>query len=211
MTHHSSHAHNFSNIWHKMGLKLHTQQDESCIYHVSEYCIVILHHSEILLICYTVFCLRHPVYMYLSDSAPFCLTLVNLHPNAHEIRSTKWVTKQCVHVVSLCMIGMEYKEYSSKEHKKTKTKSKQRFTEAIGCPEIWTVVLLTQNILGFRNVSIFRFCIFNKLTGTSTLRNISAPLLASNNAMSCGVDTITAPVTMDKKCRNNKMLHFWDH
>lgn len=30
-------------------------------------------------------------------------------------------------------------------------------------------------------------------TGTSTLRNISAPFLASNRAMSCGVDTITAP------------------
>lgn len=30
-------------------------------------------------------------------------------------------------------------------------------------------------------------------TGTSTLRNISAPFLASNRAMSCGVDTMTAP------------------
>lgn len=32
------------------------------------------------------------------------------------------------------------------------------------------------------------------LTGIFTLRNISAPRLASMSAMSCGVDTITAPV-----------------
>lgn len=43
-------------------------------------------------------------------------------------------------------------------------------------------------------------------TGTSTLRNISAPFLASNRAMSCGVDTITAPEKrINVRIENNYM------
>ena len=46
LTHHSSCGHNFScNLW-RIGLKLYTHLDESCIYHVSKYYIDILYHSE---------------------------------------------------------------------------------------------------------------------------------------------------------------------
>ncbi len=44
LTHHSSHVCNFSYLWH-VGLKLHIQLHKSCVYRVSKYCIVILHHA----------------------------------------------------------------------------------------------------------------------------------------------------------------------
>ena len=43
-THHSCKVCNFSCIWHT-GLKLHTQLNKSCIYHVWKYFIVMYYHS----------------------------------------------------------------------------------------------------------------------------------------------------------------------
>lgn len=39
-----------------------------------------------------------------------------------------------------------------------------------------------------------------QVTGTLTFLNISAPLRASSRAMSCGVDTMTAPESTDAPC-----------
>ena len=41
---HTSKSTEYSYDWH-LGLNLHTQLNESCIYHVSKYCNVVAHHS----------------------------------------------------------------------------------------------------------------------------------------------------------------------
>lgn len=41
-------------------------------------------------------------------------------------------------------------------------------------------------------------CTRKEHTGTETLENIAIPLRASINATSCGVETITAPVSQQK-------------
>ncbi len=53
----SSRVHNFSYLSH-MGLKLHTQLNERCIYHVSKYCIVMLHHYYFFLVTHPVLCFK---------------------------------------------------------------------------------------------------------------------------------------------------------
>ena len=45
LTHHSSHDHSFSYVWHT-GLKLNTQLDKGCTYSVWKYHVAVLYHSQ---------------------------------------------------------------------------------------------------------------------------------------------------------------------
>ena len=47
-----------------------------------------------------------------------------------------------------------------------------------------------------------------QITGTLTFLNISAPLRASSRAMSCGVDTITAPSQRNRHTTHDTRLYF---
>lgn len=55
----------------------------------------------------------------------------------------------------------------------------------------------THYVIALTALSLVGILTVGQITGTLTFLNISAPLRASSRAMSCGVDTMTAPESTD--------------